>query len=83
MTRPDRPPLQPVTTDSGATIGWCAATTADGQPDQGMAELLASIIRKAAEIERLQQERRAAIRAGTIPPCPWDATDKWHISDRD
>jgi hypothetical protein len=48
-----------------------------------MADLLASIIRKAAETERLQQERRAAIKAGIIPPCPWDASDRWHISDRD
>jgi hypothetical protein len=83
MTRPESPPLQPVTTDSGATIGWCAASTPDGQPDQSMADLLASIIRKAAETERLQQERRAAIKAGIIPPCPWDASDRWHISDRD
>jgi hypothetical protein len=83
MTRPERPPLQPVTTDSGATIGWCAATTPDGQPDQTMTDLLASIIRKAAETERLQHERREAIKAGIIPPCPWDAADKWHISDRD
>jgi hypothetical protein len=83
MPRPERPPLQPVTSDSGATIGWCAATTADGLPDQSMADLLASIIRKAAETERLQQERRAAIKAGLIPPCPWDAEYHWHISDRD
>lgn len=82
MPRPDRPPLQPVTTDSGHTIGHVAATDAHGQPDQGMADLLASIIRKAAEIERLQRERRDAIRRGDIPPCPWDATDRWHISDR-
>ena len=83
MPRPDRPPLQPVTTDSGATIGWCAATDAHGQPDQIMVELLASIIRKAAETERLQQERRQLIRDGIIPPCPWDAQDRhWLISDR-
>lgn len=71
------PPLQPVTTDSGATIGHVAAS------DRCMADLLVSIIRKAAETERLQQERRAAIRAGTILPCPWDAGDHWLISDRD
>lgn len=82
MPRPDRPPLQPVTTDSGAIIGHVAATTADGQPDPTMTELLASIIRQAAETDRLQQERRAAIKAGIIPPCPWDATDRWLISDR-
>lgn len=74
---PERPPLQPVTTDSGVTIGRIAAS------DQGMADLLASIIRNAAETERLQQERRNAIRTGIIPPCPWDANDHWLISDRD
>lgn len=82
MPRPDRPPLQPVTTDSGHTIGYVAATDAHGQPDQGMADLLASIIRKAAETDRLQRERQQAIRDGLIPPCPWDAADRWHISDR-
>ncbi len=71
------PPLQPVTTDSGATIGRIAAS------DQNMADLLTSIIRNAAETERLQQERRAAIRAGIIPPCPWDASYHRLISDRD
>lgn len=82
MPRPERPPLQPVTTDSGHTIGHVAATDAHGQPDQSMAALLASIIRKAAETDRLQRERQQAIRDGIIPPCPWDASDRWAISDR-
>jgi hypothetical protein len=75
MTRPERPTLQTVTTDKGATIGLVAAS------DQDMADLLASVIRHAAETDRLQQERKAAIVAGTVPPCPWDATDRWLISD--
>lgn len=83
MQRPERPPLQPVKGDNGGTLGWCAATDAQGLPDQGMAELLATIIRQAAETERLQAERRQAIREGRIPPCPWDAQDNhWFISDR-
>jgi len=77
MPRPERPPLQPVTTNTGSTVGLVAAS------DQDTADLLASIIRHAAETDRLQRQRRAAIIAGTIPPCPWDATDRWLIIDRD
>lgn len=73
---PNHPPLQPVSSESGHTIGYVAAT------DAPMAALLEGIIQAAAKVERLQHQRRDAIRRGIIPPCPWDATDRWSISDR-
>lgn len=83
MPRPDRPPLQPVTDNNGHPLGWCAATDCDGAPDDSMAALLADIIRRCADIERLQEQHRQAVRDGLIPPCPWDAADRWLITDRD
>jgi hypothetical protein len=48
-----------------------------------MLTLLAEIMQRGARVEMLQHERREAIRAGIIPPCPWDANDRLCISDRD
>jgi hypothetical protein len=72
-------PLQAVHGDNGAPIGYVGASG----NDPAMLALLSGIIQRAARIEALQHERREAIRAGTIPPCPWDATDRLYISDRD
>ena len=76
MAAPNRPPLQPVTSDSGTTLGWCSAA------DATTTALLADVIRRCATIDRLQRQRQQAIRDGLIPPCPWDATDRHWISDR-
>ncbi len=68
--------LQPITSESGRIIGHISAH------DAPMAELLEGILKAAVNIERLQNERRNAIRQGIIPPCPWDANNHWAIGDR-
>jgi len=72
-------PLHAVHGDNGAPVGYVGASG----NDPAMLALLSGIIQRCAHIEALRHERRAAINAGIIPPCPWDATDRLYISDRD
>jgi hypothetical protein len=72
----DHPP-HTVHDDSGAPIGYVGASG----DAPAMLALLSGIIESCARIEALQHERREAIQAGIIPPCPW-GNDRLFISDR-